>query len=100
MTVSTTTRRIEYVGNGIQTVFPYSFRTLDEDHIYVYLDGSVMVLNADYTVDGVPGNGGKITLHFVHPGGSITKKLLPTGNVRDDIDVPDIGKINVFLNFS
>ena len=34
----------------------------------------------DYAIDGVPGTGGKITLHFFDPGGSITKKLLPTGS--------------------
>lgn len=51
----------------------------------------------DYTIDGVPGMGGKIVLHFVDPGGSITGKLLPTGNVKDTIEVPDIGEIEISI---
>ncbi|NIQ74366.1 MAG: 3-methylitaconate isomerase, partial [Gammaproteobacteria bacterium] len=48
-----------------------------------------------YAIDGVPGTGGKVTLHFVNPGGSVAGKLLPTGNVRDVIEVPGIGKITI-----
>ena len=51
----------------------------------------------DYAIDGVPGTGGKITLHFFDPGGSITGKLLPTGNVTDDIELPGLGKITVSI---
>jgi 2-methylaconitate cis-trans-isomerase PrpF len=50
-----------------------------------------------YAIDGVPGTGGKITLQFVDPGGSVTQRLLPTGNVRDFIEVPDIGRICVSI---
>ena len=31
----------------------------------------------DYVIDGVPGAGGKITLRFFDPGGSVTGKLFP-----------------------
>lgn len=51
----------------------------------------------DYTVDGVPGTGGKITLRFFDPGGSITGNLLPTGNTTDIIDVPGMGKTTVSI---
>lgn len=51
----------------------------------------------DYAIDGVPGTGGKITLHFVNPGGSVTGKLLPTGNVIDSIEVPGVGNIDVSI---
>lgn len=44
--------------------------------------------DGDYAIDGVPGTGGKITLHFFRPDGSITKKLFPTGKVTDDIELP------------
>jgi 2-methylaconitate cis-trans-isomerase PrpF len=49
----------------------------------------------DYAIDGVPGAGGKVTLHFVNPGGSVAGKLLPTGNVKDVIEVPGIGEITI-----
>jgi len=51
----------------------------------------------DFAIGGVPGAGGKITLHFFNPGGSITGKLLPTGNAKDVIEVPGSGKITVSI---
>jgi len=48
-----------------------------------------------YSIDGVPGTGGKIALHFFEPGGSVTGKLLPTGNVRDKVQVPGVGAVTV-----
>jgi 2-methylaconitate cis-trans-isomerase PrpF len=51
----------------------------------------------DYTIDGVPGTGGKVTLHFVDPGGAVTGTLLPTGNVKDVIEVPGIGQITISI---
>ncbi|MFB0505194.1 MAG: 2-methylaconitate cis-trans isomerase PrpF family protein [Thermodesulfobacteriota bacterium] len=51
----------------------------------------------DYAIDGIPGTGGKVTLHFVNPGGSVTGKLLPTGNVTDAIEVPGIGEITISI---
>lgn len=53
--------------------------------------------SGDYAIDGVPGTGGKITLHFLDPGGSVSGNLLPTGNVVDVIKTPDHGKITVSI---
>jgi 2-methylaconitate cis-trans-isomerase PrpF len=49
----------------------------------------------DYVINGVPNAGGKITLHFFNPGGSVTGRLFPTGNVIDTLDVPDLGNIRL-----
>ena len=51
----------------------------------------------DYAIDGVPGKGGHITLHFVDPGGSVTGKLLPTGNATDTVSVPGVGEIAISI---
>jgi len=48
-------------------------------------------------IDGVPGTGGGITLHFFDPGGSITGKLLPTGSATDNMEVPGLGKLTVSI---
>ncbi|MDF1591118.1 MAG: PrpF domain-containing protein [Desulfobacterales bacterium] len=53
--------------------------------------------SGDYTIDGVPGTGAKIALHFVDPGGSVTGRLLPTGNVVDTVDVSGLGKMVVSI---
>ncbi len=52
-------------------------------------------VEGDYYIDGVPFPGAKIELDFYEPGGAVTGKLLPTGNVRDTFDIPGIGKIEV-----
>ena len=44
-------------------------------------------VEGDYTIDGVPGTGAKITLDWSDTAGAITGKLLPTGNVKDIISV-------------
>jgi 2-methylaconitate cis-trans-isomerase PrpF len=46
-----------------------------------------------YVISGVPGTGGKIALHFSNPGGAVTGKLFPTGNLIDSLDVPGLGSI-------
>jgi 2-methylaconitate cis-trans-isomerase PrpF len=51
--------------------------------------------DGDYVISGVPNPGGKIPLHFFSPGGAVTGRLFPTGNVIDSLDVPDIGNIRV-----
>jgi 2-methylaconitate cis-trans-isomerase PrpF len=51
----------------------------------------------DYEIAGVPGSGGKITLHFSDPAGSLTGRLFPTQNVKDNLVVPGIGKIELTI---
>jgi 2-methylaconitate cis-trans-isomerase PrpF len=49
--------------------------------------------DGDYFISGVPSPGGKIALHFSNPGGAVTGRLFPTGNLIDTLDVPDLGSI-------
>ncbi len=51
----------------------------------------------DYAISGVPGTGSKIVLDFLGPGGAVTGKLFPTGQVRDMLYVPGIGHIEVSI---
>lgn len=68
MSISSTTNRNDYVGTGLVTTYSYSFRIFDETHLLVTKtleDGteSTLVLNTDYTVDGVgDADGGSIEL--------------------------------------
>ncbi len=49
----------------------------------------------DYCIDGIPGTGAKVTLRFLEPGGAVTTKLLPTGNVKDLIKTKEYGAFTV-----
>ena len=82
MTVSSTTKRNSYSGNGSTTVFAYSFKIFDDDDITVILrtdstgSESVQTKTTHYSVSGVgSASGGNIT--FVSaPASGITVVLL------------------------
>lgn len=59
-------------------------------------DGEV-VTQGDYAIAGVPGTGAKIVLNFLDSAGSKTGKLLPTGNVVDEITLYDGRKVRASL---
>ncbi|MGV8967730.1 MAG: 4-oxalomesaconate tautomerase [Cellulomonas sp.] len=46
-------------------------------------------------IDGVPGTSAPIVINFLDTAGSVAAGLLPTGNVRDTVDVPGVGPIDV-----
>jgi hypothetical protein len=67
MTISTTTIKNSYSGDGSTTVFNYTFKITDEDHVEVLTrasDGTEVTktITTDYTVSGVgDANGGSVT---------------------------------------
>jgi 2-methylaconitate isomerase len=54
-------------------------------------------VGGDFRIDGVSRAGSPIKLTFVDPAGAATGRLLPTGNVRDILDVGNGRKIEVSL---
>jgi hypothetical protein len=59
-------------------------------------DGHAAV-DGDLAIPGVAGTGAPVRLDFLSPGGATTGKLLPSGNVRDTLDVPGVGNIEVSM---
>ena len=51
----------------------------------------------DLCIPGVAGSGASIRLDFLSPGGSAMGCLLPTSNVKDWLEVPGLGSIEVSL---
>jgi 2-methylaconitate cis-trans-isomerase PrpF len=51
----------------------------------------------DYSIDGVPGTGAEIGLDFSDTVGGVTGHFLPTGNVRDTLDVDEVGRVEVSI---
>lgn len=54
-------------------------------------------VEGDHAIAGCPGTGAKIVLDWADSAGSITGKLLPTGNVTDTLHVEGEGDIEVSL---
>lgn len=59
--------------------------------------GGMHLVEGDYAIDGVPGTGSMIVLEFIEPGGSMTGRLLPTGQPADSLDVPGVGTVTVSM---
>lgn len=74
MTVSTTTSRADYTGNGVTTAFSVPFYFLDNSHLLVLRTvistgvSTTLVLSSDYTVTGAGVSGG----------GTVTCTVAPT----------------------
>ena len=66
------------------------------DAQFAVKDG-MTVEDGDYVMPGVAGTGRRITLDYLDPGGAMTGRLLPTGAVRDEIEIDDLGRIAVSL---
>lgn len=53
--------------------------------------------DGDLAIPGVAGTGAPVRLDFLAPGGSATDGLLPTGRVRDWLEIPGMGSIEVSM---
>jgi 2-methylaconitate cis-trans-isomerase PrpF len=54
-------------------------------------------LSGNFAIPGVGGTGARIQLDFMAPGGTLTGRLLPTGNPTDEILDPELGNIRLSL---
>lgn len=100
-TVSEVTARDDYTAAG-GTDFTFNFRVTDEDHIAVYVDGTLKTLTTDYTVSGVgdatgtvsfvtaPASGVQVTLlraqPLEQPSDYILNEGFPSERVEQDLD--------------
>ena len=91
MTVSSTTARVSYSGNGSTTAFSVPFYFLDQAHLKVVLRSStgtetVQVLSTNYTVSGA-GNpaGGTVTMS-VAPASGVTLVILRNAPLTQLVD--------------
>jgi len=68
MTVSSSTSRVSYNGNGSTTVFAYTFKVFDQDDLTVIIRSAngtetVKTITTHYTVSGVgSAGGGNVTM--------------------------------------
>lgn len=85
------------VTEGETTVRIYNTNTDKVIHATYKVRDGLVVSDGDYAIPGVPGTGDKIRIDFFDPAGSITGKLLPTGNVKDIIDLGEQGKFTVSI---
>lgn len=85
---STTNKSGPYTGNGVTTVFAYTFRILDDDHLLVQKKVTAtgvlttLVKTTDYTVSGVgSSSGGNVTLVDAATDAPTGSQIIITRNV-------------------
>ncbi|KAH8083220.1 PrpF protein [Filobasidium floriforme] len=86
---------IDEHGRATVRIFNTNTNKMIHSH-FPTIDGLADV-DGDFEMDGVPGTSAQIQLDFINPGGSRTGKLLPTGNVVDELQIPGAGSIPVTL---
>lgn len=63
----------------------------------VEVENGCVKYEGDYAIAGVKGTGSPIRLKFVDPAGTISDRLLPTGNAVDVLEVPGVGNVEVSI---
>jgi 2-methylaconitate cis-trans-isomerase PrpF len=59
---------------------------------HIPVRGGRVAVGGDCVIAGVPGSGAEILLDFARTAGASTGRLLPSGRVMDQLDVPELGK--------
>jgi 2-methylaconitate cis-trans-isomerase PrpF len=85
------------VADGRATVRIHNTNTRKIIHSSFEVRDGQAVDTGDFAIPGVAGTGAPIKLEFLEPGGAITGKLLPTGDVIEELDVPGVGRIDVSM---
>lgn len=79
------------------TVRIYNTNTDKLIHSTFPVQGSTARYDGALEIPGVPGTGAAVRLDFVDPGGATTGRLLPSGHVTDQLDVPGRADLEVSL---
>lgn len=66
-------------------------------HARFYVEDGQTLETGDFMIPGVASSGAPIALDYMEPGGATARKLLPTGNVRDRLNVKGAGSVEVSL---
>lgn len=79
------------------TVRIYNTNTRKLIHATFPLEDGRARYDGDLAIPGVGGTGAAVRLDFLAPGGATTGALLPTGQVRDMLDVPGVGQVEASM---
>jgi 2-methylaconitate cis-trans-isomerase PrpF len=78
---------------AVEPITTVRIRMTNSDRILVAevpVRGGKAMVDGDFAIDGVPGTGARIAMDWSDVVGSITGKLMPTGNAKDTIEVDDV----------
>ena len=85
------------VEDGEVVVRIYNTNTDKVYHARFAVEGGKAVEEGSFKIPGVSGTGARITLDYQDPGGAATSGFLPSGTVRDRVEVEGLGEVGVSL---
>lgn len=90
-------RRLVKITEPVTTVRIHNTNTGKIIEAEIQVENGSVQYAGDYQIAGVKGSGAPIKLKFLRPAGTISPRLLPTGNPTDTLEVPGVGSIQVSL---
>jgi 4-oxalomesaconate tautomerase len=66
--------------------------------VTVQTPGGQMRYDGDARIDGVPGSASPITINFLDTAGSVCSGLLPTGKVKDVVQLEGVGALDITVS--
>ena len=97
MTVSSTTNKQSYNGNGSQSVFAYTFKIFAEADVEVYVGTTLKTLSTHYTLSGVGAAGGgnvTFTTGNIPAAGTGNVTILRSLALTQGVDLINYGKFD------
>ncbi|WP_010165696.1 2-methylaconitate cis-trans isomerase PrpF family protein [Candidatus Epulonipiscium viviparus] len=83
--------------DGETVVRIYNTNTNKVIYSHVQTPNKEVSYEGDFQIAGVPGSSSVVKLAFKDPAGSMTGKLLPTGNAVDTLEIPNYKPVEVSL---
>lgn len=81
----------------VTTVRIFNTNTAKIIHVKVPVRAGRAANDGDCMIHGVPGTGARLEVEFFDPAGAVTGQLLPTGHVKDVIDLGNRGKFTISI---
>jgi hypothetical protein len=88
MTISSTTSRWAYTGDGGTLIFPYTNKIFNSSDLQVYVDSVLKTEGSDYTVSGVGDDGGGSVTFLSAPGDTLAVVIVRDVPNTQPIDFP------------
>jgi hypothetical protein len=76
MTIATENIRNDYIGNGSNDTFPYTYKAFEDTDLQVYVDGVLQTLTTDYTVSGAGSESGGDVVFVTPPSNGLAVAIV------------------------
>lgn len=87
MTISSTTNRVSYTGNGVTTAFAFGYKFLADADLKVYKDGTLQTITTHYTVSGAGSDSGGTVTFLAAPANGLEIVILRDPAITQGLDL-------------